>query len=123
MGAGPPVVTCGCTGMAALETQTSSAAVPILEINEAGRLTRTTALGAYFTADGQAYCLSEAPNSDAVCKSHESKGLTLGKGDVHEVGERVGPHLAPLEERILFGVGFGALPRLHNPRIAGIRVA
>ncbi len=48
------------------------------------------ALGAYFTADGQAYCLSEAPNSDAVCKSHESKGLTLGKGDVHEVKNSIG---------------------------------
>jgi len=50
----------------------------------------TTALGAYFTADGQAYCLSEAPSSDAVCRSHESKGLTLGKGDVHEVKNSIG---------------------------------
>ena len=50
----------------------------------------TTALGAYFTADGQAYCLSEAPSSDAVCRSHESKGLTLGKGDVHEVNNSIG---------------------------------
>ena len=50
----------------------------------------TTALGAYFTAYGQAYCLSEAPNSDAVCKSHESKGLTLGKGYVHEVKNSIG---------------------------------
>ncbi len=54
------------------------------------RIAGTTALGAYFTADGQAYCLSEAPNSDAVCKSHESKGLTLGKGDVHEVKNSIG---------------------------------
>ncbi len=43
------------------------------------------AVNAFFTKDGQAYCISEAPNADAVCKTHEAKGLALGKGDVHEI--------------------------------------
>ena len=49
-----------------------------------------TPLGAFFTADGQAYCLSEAPNAEAVCKAHEAKGLSLAKGDVHEVVNQIG---------------------------------
>jgi hypothetical protein len=43
------------------------------------------AINAFFTKDGQAYCISEAPNADAVCRAHEAKGLPLGKGDVHEI--------------------------------------
>jgi hypothetical protein len=42
-------------------------------------------LNAYFTADGRAWCISEADSAEAVCKSHEAKGVRLDKGDVHEV--------------------------------------
>jgi hypothetical protein len=42
-------------------------------------------INAFFTADGQGYCLTEAPNADAVCKSHETSGMPLGRGEVHEV--------------------------------------
>ena len=31
------------------------------------------------------YCLAEAPNAEAVHKSHEAMGLKLGSGDVNEV--------------------------------------
>ena len=48
-----------------------------------------TSVAAYFTKDGQAYCLSEAPDADAVCRAHETKGLTIKKGDVHEITARV----------------------------------
>jgi Protein of unknown function (DUF4242) len=44
-----------------------------------------TSVAAYFTKDGQAYCLSEAPDPDAVCRAHATKGLPLAKGDVHEI--------------------------------------
>jgi hypothetical protein len=47
-------------------------------------------LAAYFTEDGQGYCVSEAPNADAVCRDHEAHGLTLAQGDVHEVKARIG---------------------------------
>ncbi len=43
------------------------------------------AINAFFTRDGQAYCISEAPNPDAVCKAHEAKGLALAQADVHEI--------------------------------------
>ena len=42
-------------------------------------------LGFIATKDGMGYCTTEAPNADAVCKSHEAKGIKLGKGDVHEM--------------------------------------
>ncbi len=48
-----------------------------------------TSVAAYFTKDGQAYCLSEAPDPDAVCRAHETKGLTITKGDVHEIAARL----------------------------------
>jgi hypothetical protein len=48
-----------------------------------------TSVEAVFTKDGQAYCLSEAPNPDAVCRAHETKGLKLEKGDVHEITARL----------------------------------
>lgn len=35
--------------------------------------------------DGQAWCLSEGPNADAVCKSHEALGIPIDKGTVTEV--------------------------------------
>lgn len=44
-------------------------------------------LNAYFTKDGKGYCLTDAPNVDAVCKSHQAKGIVLDKGDVHEIAQ------------------------------------
>lgn len=44
-----------------------------------------TGLNIFLGTDGRAYCLTEAPNADSVCKSHEAKGIPLGRGDVHEV--------------------------------------
>jgi hypothetical protein len=35
--------------------------------------------------DGTAYCLSDAPNADAVIKAHESFGFSLSPSDVVEV--------------------------------------
>lgn len=44
-------------------------------------------VNAYFTKDGRGYCFTEAPNADAVCKSHQAKGIALDKGDVHEIAQ------------------------------------
>ena len=38
-----------------------------------------------FMGGGHAWCLSEAPNSDAVCKAHEAMGMKIGPGDVTEI--------------------------------------
>ena len=35
--------------------------------------------------DGQAWCLTEAPNPDSVCKSHEAKGIPQTGSNVYEV--------------------------------------
>ncbi len=37
------------------------------------------------SGDGHAWCLSEAPDADAVVKAHESWGIALEKNDVTEV--------------------------------------
>ncbi len=42
-------------------------------------------LNAFIGKDGQGWCYSEAPNADAVCKTHEAIGVKLPKGDVVEV--------------------------------------
>ena len=34
---------------------------------------------------GQGYCLTEAPNAEAVCKSHQAQGIALSKNEVTEV--------------------------------------
>jgi hypothetical protein len=52
--------------------------------------TGVTPVAAYFTKDGQGYCVSEAPTADAVCRDHEAHGIPLGLGDVHEVKARLG---------------------------------
>ncbi len=44
-----------------------------------------TPLNDFISTDGQGWCLVEAPNADAVCKTHEAMGIQLDKGDVHEV--------------------------------------
>ncbi len=38
-----------------------------------------------FAGTGEAWCLSDGPNADAVCKSHEAMGIKLDKGHVSEV--------------------------------------
>lgn len=38
-----------------------------------------------FMGGGHGWCLTEAPNAQAVCKSHEAKGIKLGVSDVTEV--------------------------------------
>ena len=44
-----------------------------------------TTVDALFTTDSQAYCISDSPDADSVCRSHEAKGVPIGRGDVHEV--------------------------------------
>ena len=46
-------------------------------------------INAFLGADGRAYCLTEAPNAEAVCASHLAKGLLLGKADVVQVNSVV----------------------------------
>ena len=46
-------------------------------------------INAFMSTDGQAWCLTEAPNAEAVCKSHEAMGVVLTTGDVHEVQSMV----------------------------------
>jgi hypothetical protein len=38
-----------------------------------------------FMGDGQGWCLTEAPDADAVCQSHGALGFPLERKDVHEV--------------------------------------
>ena len=38
-----------------------------------------------FYTDSEAWCLTEAENPDAIHKSHEAIGVTLGAGDITEV--------------------------------------
>jgi Protein of unknown function (DUF4242) len=42
-------------------------------------------LNVFVGNDGTAFCLSEAPDADAVIKAHESFGYSLGREDVVEV--------------------------------------
>lgn len=42
-------------------------------------------LNAIIGSGGDGWCLAEAPNADAVCRSHEAKGIALSKGEVKEV--------------------------------------
>ena len=44
-----------------------------------------TGLNVFLGKDGTAYCLSEAPDADAVIKAHEAFGFSLGRSDVVEV--------------------------------------
>lgn len=43
------------------------------------------AINLFIGQDGSGYCLTEAANADAVCQTHEAKGINLPKGDVVEV--------------------------------------
>ncbi len=38
-----------------------------------------------YMADGEAYCLSEAPNAEAVVKAHEAAGVAVRPEEVVEV--------------------------------------
>jgi|Tabmets5t2r1_1033131.scaffolds.fasta_scaffold25145_2 Protein of unknown function (DUF4242) len=38
-----------------------------------------------YLADGEAYCLTEGPDADAVVRSHAALGLPIDRGDVVEV--------------------------------------
>lgn len=42
-------------------------------------------LGAYVAANGEGYCLSEAPNMEAVVRSHEGLGYLIEEEDIIEV--------------------------------------
>jgi hypothetical protein len=39
----------------------------------------------YFTGTGGGHCVCEAPNAEAVIKSHEALGLPLKRSDIEEV--------------------------------------
>lgn len=38
-----------------------------------------------YLADGEAYCLSDAPSAEAVVKAHEAAGVPIRREDVVEV--------------------------------------
>jgi Protein of unknown function (DUF4242) len=38
-----------------------------------------------YLAKGQAYCLTEGPDADAVVRSHEAVGIPISRADVVEV--------------------------------------
>lgn len=38
-----------------------------------------------YLADGEAYCLTEGPDVDAVVRSHRAVGVPIDRGDVVEV--------------------------------------
>ena len=42
-------------------------------------------LNVFLGKDGTAYCLSEAPDADAVVRAHEGVGFPLDRSDVVEV--------------------------------------
>jgi hypothetical protein len=46
-------------------------------------------LHVYVAVNGEGYCISEAPNADAVVKSHESMGYLIDTMDVIEVANLV----------------------------------
>jgi hypothetical protein len=45
----------------------------------------TRILQGYFTENGGGHCVCEAPDADAVIKSHEALGLPLKMGEIEEV--------------------------------------
>jgi uncharacterized protein DUF4242 len=44
-----------------------------------------TGLNVYLGKQGQAYCVTEAPDAEAVVRSHEANGVPLDRHDVVEV--------------------------------------
>ena len=51
------------------------------EVDEFG----SKAINVFLGAGGQAYCLSEAPDAEAVRQSHVTKGVPLSQDDIVEV--------------------------------------
>ena len=43
------------------------------------------AINIFMGSGGQGYCLTEAPNADAVIKSHEANGVPLDRSNIIEV--------------------------------------
>ena len=43
------------------------------------------AVNLYMGAKGEAFCMTEAPNADAVIKSHKANGIDLKSSDIHQV--------------------------------------
>ncbi len=46
-------------------------------------------LNVFMGANGDAYCLSEAPSVEAVCQSHIANGVEISPSDVYEVSSLV----------------------------------
>jgi hypothetical protein len=46
---------------------------------------RVTGLNVFMCANGEGYCLSDAPDADAVVKAHQALGFPLSRADVVEV--------------------------------------
>ena len=46
-------------------------------------------LNVFVGSRGDAYCLSEAPSAEAVCRSHAEVGVEISPADVHEVNPLV----------------------------------
>ena len=44
-----------------------------------------TAVNLFMGSKGEAYCMSEAPNADAVKKAHDAMGIPLKAHDIHQV--------------------------------------
>jgi hypothetical protein len=42
-------------------------------------------LNVYMGTGGQAYCLTEAPDAEAVIRAHEAKGSSMNRAEVVEV--------------------------------------
>ncbi len=57
------------------------AAIKAGKPNELG----VTPINLFMGAGGQAYCLSEAPNAEAVCQMHAAVGVPINAKDVVEV--------------------------------------
>ena len=54
-------------------------------VNEFG----SKGLNLFMGTDGSAYCLSEAPDADAVLKSHQALGIPQALEDIKEVNSLV----------------------------------
>ena len=54
-------------------------------VNEFG----SKGLNLFMGTDGSAYCLSEAPNADAVLKSHQALGIPQALEDIKEVNSLI----------------------------------
>ena len=70
-----------------LPTVTPEMAAQMKSVLEAGQPDEfgSKGLNIFMTNTGSAYCLSEAPNAEAVVKPHEAKGLSLSAEHVVEV--------------------------------------